>query len=98
MTIDDVAWVLPVPTYSRTASYNSETNTTTITDNESDSNGNNHINFDQRLSHIHAGAPGNGRYGIAEDSQHNLLPLIILAGTTGTPCGAWRPATPARLA
>ncbi|HSI10778.1 MAG TPA: Verru_Chthon cassette protein A [Chthoniobacter sp.] len=74
---------LPVPTYARTASFNSKTNTTTITDNETDSNGNNYTNFNQRLSHIHASAPGNGRYGIAEDSQHNPLPLIILAGTTG---------------
>ena len=74
---------LPVPTYARTSSYNSKTLVTTITDNETDSNGNNYTSYNDRLSHIHAKAPGNGRYGIAEDSQHNPLPLIILAGTTG---------------
>jgi uncharacterized protein (TIGR02600 family) len=74
---------LPVPTYARTSSYNSSTQVTTITDNESDSNGNNYTDFNQRLSHIKAVLPGNGRYGIAEDSQHNPLPLIILSGTTG---------------
>jgi uncharacterized protein (TIGR02600 family) len=74
---------LPVPTYARTSSYNSKDQATTITDNETDSNGNNYTDFNQRLSHIRAKAPGNGRYGIAEDSQHNPLPLIVLAGTTG---------------
>lgn len=74
---------LPVPTYARTSSYNSSTQQTTITDNETDANGNHYTSFNDRLSHIKAPLPGNGRYGIAEDSQHNPLPLIILSGTTG---------------